>query len=125
MKLDEDPFPMNMNIVQLEGKKVIIQPSQAESTKGKDVVVGEERQPRMIKPKSPKHDKWKKMRGTSHNLAQRLLSTSSWLSTGKVGPVSRSAKSDHPVSLDQASTDPRHHRGKIQKVGIIIKGSVI
>jgi hypothetical protein len=60
MKLDEDPFPMNMNIVQLEGKNVIIQPSQAESTKGKDVVVGEERQPRMIKPKSPKHDKWKK-----------------------------------------------------------------
>jgi hypothetical protein len=28
MKLDKDPFPVNMNMVKLEGKKVLIQPSQ-------------------------------------------------------------------------------------------------
>jgi hypothetical protein len=54
MKLDKDPFPTNMNRIELEGNKVLVWPSQAESTKGKEVVIGEERPPRMIKPKSPK-----------------------------------------------------------------------
>jgi hypothetical protein len=52
MKLDKDPFVMNMNMVELEGKKVLVWPSQAEMTKGKEVVIGEERLPRMIKMKS-------------------------------------------------------------------------
>jgi hypothetical protein len=38
MKLDKDSFPANMNIVELEGKKVLIQPSQVEATKGKGVL---------------------------------------------------------------------------------------
>jgi hypothetical protein len=42
MKLDKDPFLMNMNIVELNGRKVLVQPSQAESTKGKDIILGEE-----------------------------------------------------------------------------------
>jgi hypothetical protein len=54
MKLNKDPFPMNMNMVELEGKKVLVRPSQAEMTKGKEVIIGEERPPRMIKPKSLK-----------------------------------------------------------------------
>jgi hypothetical protein len=54
MKLDKDLFPTNMNMVELEGKKVLVRPSQTQSTKGKDVVVGEERPSRMIKLKSPK-----------------------------------------------------------------------
>jgi hypothetical protein len=41
MKLDKDPFSTNMNMVELEGKKVLVRPSQAESTKGKDIIVGE------------------------------------------------------------------------------------
>jgi hypothetical protein len=53
MKLDNDPFWANMNMVELEGKKVLVMPSQDESTKGKDVIIGEEQPPRMIKPKSP------------------------------------------------------------------------
>jgi hypothetical protein len=43
MKLDKDPFSTNMNMVELEGKKVIVWPSQAESTKGKEVIIGEEK----------------------------------------------------------------------------------
>jgi hypothetical protein len=60
MKLDKDPFLANMNTVELDGKKVLVQPSQAESTKGKEVVIGEERQPRMIRPKNPEIGRWKK-----------------------------------------------------------------
>jgi hypothetical protein len=53
MKLGKDPFSANMNMVELDGK-VRVRPSQAELTKGKNVVIGEERPPRMIKPKSQK-----------------------------------------------------------------------
>jgi hypothetical protein len=53
MKLDKDLFPANMNTIELDGKRVMVRPSQAKSTKGKEVVIGEERQPRMIRPKNP------------------------------------------------------------------------
>jgi hypothetical protein len=54
MKLDTDPFLTNMNMVELDGKKVLVRPSQDKSTKGKDVIIGEEWLRRMIKPKSLK-----------------------------------------------------------------------
>jgi hypothetical protein len=40
MQLDKDPFLVNM--IELDGKKILVQPSQAESTKGKEVIIGEE-----------------------------------------------------------------------------------
>jgi hypothetical protein len=49
---------MNMNMVELNRKKVMVRPSQAKSTKGKEVVLGEEQSPRMIKPKSLKDNQW-------------------------------------------------------------------
>jgi hypothetical protein len=52
-----------MNMVELEGKKVLVWPSQAETTKGKEVVIGEERPSRMIKPKSLKDGNGRRMRG--------------------------------------------------------------
>jgi hypothetical protein len=58
MKLDKDPFSANMNMVELEGKNVLVRPSQAETTKGKAVVIREEGPPRMIKPKSLKDGQW-------------------------------------------------------------------
>jgi hypothetical protein len=42
MKLDKDPFSANMNMVELDGKNVLVQPSQAKSAKGKDAIIGEE-----------------------------------------------------------------------------------
>jgi hypothetical protein len=54
MKLDKDTSSTNMNMVELDGKKVMVQPSQAELTKGKEVVIGEQRPSRMIKPKKSK-----------------------------------------------------------------------
>jgi hypothetical protein len=35
MKLDEDPLQVIMNTVKFEAKKVLVRPSQPESTKGK------------------------------------------------------------------------------------------
>jgi hypothetical protein len=58
MKLDKESFPANINMVELNGKMVLIRPSQAESTKAKEVVIGQEQPPRMIKPKNPKDDQW-------------------------------------------------------------------
>jgi hypothetical protein len=54
IKLDKDLFPVNMNMVKLDGKKVLVWPSQAELTKSREVVIGEERPLRMTKPKSLK-----------------------------------------------------------------------
>jgi hypothetical protein len=58
MKLDKDPFLANLNMIELDGKKVLVQPSQAKSTKDKEVVIGKERLSRMIKPKSLKDGHW-------------------------------------------------------------------
>jgi hypothetical protein len=60
MKLDKDLFPDNMNTVKLDGKKVLVQSSQAESTKDKEVVIGKERQLRMIRPKNLEVGRWMK-----------------------------------------------------------------
>jgi hypothetical protein len=64
MKLDKDPFLANMNMVELDGKKVLVQLFQVESTKGKELVIGEERPSRMIKPKSPKDGQWRNNEGS-------------------------------------------------------------
>jgi hypothetical protein len=42
MKLDKDSFSTSMNMVELDGKRVLVLPSQAKSTKGKEIVIGEE-----------------------------------------------------------------------------------
>jgi hypothetical protein len=38
----KDPFSANMNMVELDGKNVLVRPSQVESTKGKEAAIGEE-----------------------------------------------------------------------------------
>jgi hypothetical protein len=60
MKLNNDPFSANMNTVEHDGKKVLVWPFQAELTKGKEVDIGEERQPRMMRPKNLEIGRWKK-----------------------------------------------------------------
>jgi co-chaperonin GroES (HSP10) len=63
MKLDKDLFPVNMNMVELNENKVLVRLSQAESTKEKGVIIGEERPPRMIKPKNLKGGQRQKNEG--------------------------------------------------------------
>ena len=43
MKVDQNPFPAYTHMLELNNPKVLIRPNQAESTKGKNIVVGEER----------------------------------------------------------------------------------
>jgi hypothetical protein len=60
MKLDKDTFPTNMNMIKLNGKKVLVWPSQADSAKGKEVIIGEEWLPKIIKSKSLNDGQWQK-----------------------------------------------------------------
>jgi hypothetical protein len=121
MKLDKDPFPTNMNMVKLEGKKVLVQPSQAETTKGKEVIIGEEQPPRIIKPKSSKDGQWQKNEGGK--LQCRPKATFDILMAkykeGRDGIRERenqtiwNPKSNSPVSLSQASSSTtRNSSGK-------------
>jgi hypothetical protein len=43
MKVDQNTFPMHTHVLELKNPKVLIQPNQAESAKGKNVIIGEER----------------------------------------------------------------------------------
>ena len=44
MQVDQNLFPMHAHVLELKNPKVLIQPSQAESTKGKNVIIiGEEK----------------------------------------------------------------------------------
>jgi hypothetical protein len=103
---------VNMNMVKLEGKKVLVRPSQAETTKGKEVVIGEERPPRMIKPKSPKDGQWQKNEGgkPQRHLKATFNILLSKYKEGRAGIMGRknqtiqNPKPDSPISLSQAST---------------------
>jgi hypothetical protein len=39
MKLDTDMFPMNLNVIIFKEKKIFVWTSQAESTRGKNMIV--------------------------------------------------------------------------------------
>jgi hypothetical protein len=57
MKLDTNPFPIGM--VELMDKKVLVRMFQAETTKGKNMVVSDELCNRMIKPHNSEIGMWK------------------------------------------------------------------
>jgi hypothetical protein len=82
MKLDKYMFLANINMVELDGKKVLVRPSQTESTKGKEVIIGEERPLRMIKLKSPKDGQWQK---NKRSKPQRRLKSNIHLAKYKEG----------------------------------------
>ena len=51
MQVDQNPFPVHM--LELNNPKVLVWPSQAESTKGKNVVIGDERPEKKLTLKTP------------------------------------------------------------------------
>jgi hypothetical protein len=59
MKLDIDPFPMNMNMINFEEYWVMVRTDQANTTRGKRVVVWDEPRQWMMVPKSPEPGEWK------------------------------------------------------------------
>jgi hypothetical protein len=112
MKLDNDMFLANMNRVNLKGEKVMVWPSRAESTKGKEFVIGEEKQPRMIKPKNPETGRWKKNKRrkpqsrpkATFNIFIAKYREGRAGIRGNKKQITRLPKPDHPVSLSQTST---------------------
>jgi hypothetical protein len=46
-------------VIDFEGKKVLVHPSQANTTKGKCVVMSDEPRVKMLKPRNPKLGKWR------------------------------------------------------------------
>jgi hypothetical protein len=126
---------MNMTMVKLKGKKVLVRPSQAKTTKGKEVVIGEERPSRMIRPRNLEIDRWKK--NERSNPRSRPKVTFDILMAkyrdGKAGIRGRKNRTirfpwiklvplrqeAHPV------THPGHRRDKIKKVGIVVNRSII
>jgi hypothetical protein len=59
MRLDTDPFPANVNIIDFEGKKCLVHPNQADTTKGKSVVVLDEPRVKILKPRNPEPGEWR------------------------------------------------------------------
>jgi hypothetical protein len=51
MKVDTDPFPVGT--VELELKKILARTDQAETTKGKNMIVSDDLRNRKIKPHNP------------------------------------------------------------------------
>ena len=43
MKLDQNPFPAHIHMLELNNPKVLIRTNQAESAKEKNIIIGEER----------------------------------------------------------------------------------
>jgi hypothetical protein len=135
MKLDEDPLQVNMNTVELEGKKVLVWPSQAESTKGKEAIIGEERQLRMIRSKNPEVGRWKKNEisksrsrpKATFNIRMVKYRDDKVGIRGHENRTIRFFEIRSVLVLQEASptTNPGHRRGEIQKVGIVVNRSII
>jgi hypothetical protein len=108
----QGPILDDMNMVELKGKKVLVQPSQAEMAKGKEVVIGEERPPRMIKPKSLKDGQWQKNEGgkpqcrpkATFNILLVKYKEGRASVRGRKNWIIWNPKPDSPVFLSQAST---------------------
>jgi hypothetical protein len=59
MRLDANPFPVNVNMINFEEKKVLVRTSQDDTTCVKNVIVSDEPRLRMINPKVPEAGMWK------------------------------------------------------------------
>ena len=103
MQIDQNPFPVHM--LELNNPKVLVRPSQAESTKGKNVVIGDERPEKKLTQKIPQgakilggQDKKKKADNKSTGLINHSggLTSSIGLTghvTGLTGAPSKSGNS--------------------------------
>jgi hypothetical protein len=59
MKLDTDPFLVNVNLINFEEKMVLVRTRQADTTRGKNVIVSDDPRARMVKPQSLEFSVWK------------------------------------------------------------------
>jgi hypothetical protein len=59
MKLDTEPFPTNVNVIDFKDKKVLVRPSQSDTARGKWAIISDEPRAKIVKPKSPELGVWK------------------------------------------------------------------
>jgi hypothetical protein len=59
MRLDADPFPVNVNMINFEEKWVLVWISKADTTRGKRVIMSDEPKLGMMTPKNLEPYKWK------------------------------------------------------------------
>jgi hypothetical protein len=59
MRLDNDPFPANVNMINFKEKKILVHTSHADSTWGKNVIVSDEPRARILKPPNVEPRVWK------------------------------------------------------------------
>ena len=84
MQIDQNPFPMIAHVLELKNPKILIRPSHAESTKRKNVIIGEERPERkVLQGKTPRAATKTSTLGGQH----KEKKTGSSL-TGQTGPSS-------------------------------------
>jgi hypothetical protein len=130
MKLDKNTFPTNMNMVEVNGKKVLVRPSHAESTKGKEVVIDEERQPRKIRTKNLEIGHWKKNE-RSYPRCHPKVTFDILMAKYRDGRTSIRGHENRTIQFPwirlvllrreaRPTNNPGHCCGKIQKVRIII-----
>ena len=108
MKVDQNPFPTHTHVLELSNPKVLIRPSQAESTKGKNVVIGEARS-RPSKPSKEIPEKKKDAKSTKTGLTG--------LETGLTGPSGSSIK----IRSNKSKTRPSFKEllAKYEKEGAV------
>ena len=56
MQIDQNPFPIYTHVLELKNPKVLIRPNQAESAKGKNVIIREERPEKKIQQNKTSRD---------------------------------------------------------------------
>jgi hypothetical protein len=124
-----------MDTGELEGKKVMVRPSHAESTDGNKVVIGEERHARMIRPKNPNIGRWKKNerskpqshpKVTFHILMARYRDDEAGIRGHENWTIRFPwVRSELLWQEAHPTTNLGHHRGEIQKVGVVVNRSII
>ena len=111
MQIDQNPFPVHM--LELNNPKVLVRPSQAESTKGKNVVIGDERPEKKLKQKTPQgektlggQDKKKKADNKSTGLTGHSggLTSSTGLTGHGTGLTGASSKSGNSSEIKTRAT---------------------
>jgi hypothetical protein len=75
MKLNTDPFPIGL--VELKHKKILVRTDQAETTKGKNMVVSDDIRNRMVKTHNQEIGMWKD--NVQRKPAKRVKPTSAML----------------------------------------------
>jgi hypothetical protein len=58
MRLDTDTFPAIVNMINFKEKRILVRTTQANTTKGKNVIVSDDPRLRMLKPRIPEPRVW-------------------------------------------------------------------